>query len=390
MRGIVHILVASLLVYCVSAQALCAKNRGKTIGCLHSKDAGEDIEFQIDTNVKVGYIGFGLGSDMSRAEIYVAWEYEGEVVLSRRSSSGRVEPKATEQIHTVIKSSVSPDGLLSVTFLRPKNVRNGVSLAGNSKSPIIWAYTPAAVEEDGVDAQISFHGDRKGASRGSVSLLAATSAVGGGGSGQEAAPQNKAFLTAHIFLMTFAWAVSAPMGVAIARFFKTALGSWWFRLHIGFMLIGTTVVSIVGLACIAAYIGTPWIDFAKYSPTGRAHILFGVLTVLLAAIQVVSGFIIDKLFDADRKSIPWYDKMHWWMGRIAGSLGYVNVGVGIALYGAYGNDTAGLAIAYGVWTVLLLGLFIFASIKIGQTHDGPPNPKLKGYAKMQDVPLESL
>lgn len=111
MRGIVHILVASLLVYCVSAQALCAKNRGKTIGCLHSKDAGEDIEFQIDTNVKVGYIGFGLGSDMSRAEIYVAWEYEGEVVLSRRSSSGRVEPKATEQIHTVIKSSVSPDGI---------------------------------------------------------------------------------------------------------------------------------------------------------------------------------------------------------------------------------------------------------------------------------------
>jgi hypothetical protein len=84
--------------------------------------------------------------------------------------------------------------------------------------------------------------------------------------------------------------------------------------------------------------------------------------------------------------------MHWIMGRIGGSLGYVNIAFGIALYGQFGKDISGLGIGYGVWTILLIGGFVFASIRIGQTHDEPAKPSLKGYAQMGDpeTPLTEI
>jgi hypothetical protein len=73
-----------------------------------------------------------------------------------------------------------------------------------------------------------------------------------------------------------------------------------------------------------------------------------------------------------------YDKVHWYMGRIAGSLGYVNIGFGIALYGAFGKDIAALGIAFIVWSACLILSFLFAGIRIGQTHDEPKKPSLGG------------
>jgi hypothetical protein len=118
----------------------------------------------------------------------------------------------------------------------------------------------------------------------------------------------------------------------------------------------------------------------------------------MAVLQVVGGFLIDKFYDARRISIPWYDKMHWYMGRIAGSLGYVNIGLGIALYGAVGNDVSAFGIAFIVWTVLLIISFIWAGIRFGQTHDEPvykpSRPSLSGYSQMGDpeysIPLSDL
>jgi ABC-type uncharacterized transport system permease subunit len=71
------------------------------------------------------------------------------------------------------------------------------------------------------------------------------------------------------------------------------------------MLFGTTLVAIIALACVAQYTGSPWIDLAKYSAVGRLHVVFGVLTVFLAVLQVISGFLIDKFYDARRISVPW-------------------------------------------------------------------------------------
>ena len=40
--------------------------------------------------------------------------------------------------------------------------------------------------------------------------------------------------------------IAAPTAIWIAKFGKTALGVWWFRLHILFAFFGTTVLTIVG------------------------------------------------------------------------------------------------------------------------------------------------
>lgn len=155
------------------------------------------------------------------------------------------------------------------------------------------------------------------------------------------------------------------------------------------MLVGSTIFSIIGLACIFAYVGTPWIDMSRYSAAGQAHVVLGVMVVLFSAIQVVSGFVIDRLFDAERTEIPIRDKLHWWLGRTAGIFGYVNVGIGLSLYASYGNDVTGFTISFALWTVLLIGFYVFASIKLGQTHDEPMRPTLSGYTKMSD-PEDSL
>lgn len=55
------------------------------VGCLFARDTGDDqIEFRIDTLQPVGYISFGLGSSMRKAEVFVAWSnQDGTVTVSR-------------------------------------------------------------------------------------------------------------------------------------------------------------------------------------------------------------------------------------------------------------------------------------------------------------------
>jgi hypothetical protein len=389
------IALAVLLAISVSSQdaTLCANYEGKKVGCLFSKDAGANYEFRIETYEQVGYIAFGFGSSMADAEVYVAWYFllflilrsndDEDVTLSRRESTGRREPTAVVQAQTVTDSSFQ-EGKLSVTFLRPKVVDGGASITSDS-TPLIWAFTPAAVEGgDDVAASIQFHGDRKGGSGKSVNLLQSNKSA-------PTAPSSspsKAYLTAHVYLMIFAWAISMPAGIFVARFMKAKLGVWWFRLHIAFMLVGALLVSFIALACVSAYTGSPWVDFSKYNAAGKFHVLFGVIVTVSSVLQVTSGFVIDKLYQPRRTYVPWYsfdsltnrwDKMHWIAGRVSGSLGYVNIAFGIALYGSYGRDVSGMAITYGLWTVILIGLFVFASIRWGQTHDEPAKPSLKGY-----------
>jgi hypothetical protein len=150
---------------------------------------------------------------MQESEIFVAWanEEEGSVTLSRRISTGQREPQASEQSLTVITSSVNR-GNISVTFLRPKNLAGAAKISSGS-SPLIWAWTLAAVEGgDDVSSQIAFHGDNHGSSGKSVSLL--------GEKGEESSSPNSAYLTAHVYLMIFAWCISMPIGIAVARFMK--------------------------------------------------------------------------------------------------------------------------------------------------------------------------
>lgn len=148
------------------------------------------------------------------------------------------------------------------------------------------------------------------------------------------------------------------------------------------MLVGCTLLGLVGVVCVIVYAGG--IDIQKYSTVGVIHVVVGLLVTFLSIVQVVSGFVIDKLFNPQRKEIPWYDKAHWWAGRIATSGGFINVAFGFVLRGM---GTA-IFVLYGLWTALVLALFTFLTFRYGQTHDHETehemSPTKEGYVKMQD------
>lgn len=112
-------------------------------------------------------------------------------------------------------------GLFSVTFSRPKKVADGDSISNKGESHIIWAWSSDEVDGSDPSASIAYHGEKRGASHGRVQLFTSESAsVDSGSNSDEPGAPKKAYLNAHVFLMSFAWAFSAPIGIAISRFFK--------------------------------------------------------------------------------------------------------------------------------------------------------------------------
>jgi len=373
----------------VNAQAMCATSGSTNQFCLFSKEVGHQIEFQLESYVPLGWIGVGLGSSMKSAEIYVAWSNENKVFLSRRLSTGERDPIVAEkQLQTLVSSSTK-NGLISIIFRRDKEIASQgaeVSISPNTKISMIYAYTPASVDSSSPSASIAYHGsDRRGMNP-AVDLFASSSAFNGKAPPSPVDGGSKSYLlTTHAFLLSFAWCVASPAGIFTARFLKQRLGTWWFKLHMALMLFGVTIISIIGVLCVGVYIGSPVVNLSKYSGVGVVHVVCGAIVLVLASLQVCSGFIIDKLFDVNRKDIPLHDKFHWWAGRVTSLLGYLNVLFGILLYGEFGNNVSIFGVLYGTWTAGVAVLYGIASVRIGQTHDvNTAAARREGYNQMND------
>lgn len=61
----------------------------------------------------------------------------------------------------------------------------------------------------------------------------------------------------HGVIMFLAWGVGPYVGIFIARFLKDALGVWWFRLHLGIMLVVTGFGTIIALILEYLYSNGP-------------------------------------------------------------------------------------------------------------------------------------
>ena len=78
---------------------------------------------------------------------------------------------------------------------------------------------------------------------------------------------------------------------------------------------------------------------------------------------------IDFLWDKDRKTIPWYDKMHWWLGRLLYVLAFIQIPVGIYVYNTINNEShIGTWIAYIAWSVVVILVLFLLNRKLGQRH----------------------
>lgn len=162
-------------------------------------------------------------------------------------------------------------------------------------------------------------------------------------------------MLAHAAMMIVAWFVFVPAGIFIARFLKSALGVWWFRLHA--ILMSSAVIFVI--------IGLILIIMALKSSSGEtlaegAHPILGFFIIALMLVQSIWGVVIDRLFDPLRKYVPWHDQVHWWLGRVVFILAIANSIYGAVYYKLFD-------VLYACITLMLLAIIalVFGQVFIG-------------------------
>jgi len=161
----------------------------------------------------------------------------------------------------------------------------------------------------------------------------------------------------HGSLMFIAWFLIAPVGFIFARFLKAF--PWWFNAHRISMGVAMAT-QICGFGVIVHEVQS--VSGPHFS---SAHEVIGLIVFILGVSQPVIGFLADKLFNPERKSIPIFpDKTHWFLGWISITLGMINIILGLILYP---NTKRGTLIAYCFFAALvfsgIVGFAIFRIIK---------------------------
>ncbi|KAI8802735.1 hypothetical protein BJ742DRAFT_777915 [Cladochytrium replicatum] len=339
----------------------------------------------METATTRGWMGFGVntagGSGMSGAEIFVAEKSsDGSVTLSHRFSSSTVTPQTISgSAITVVSNSTggNVDSKFVATFDRPKTSSSSqlVSLSSSSSAGVIFAWGPGSFSD---------HGSNYLGSRATV--LSSSNAFSGtstpsnttdsgisidDGAANSATTTADRLRIAHGALMFAAWGIFAPAGVFISRYQKASMGHWWFKLHVGLTGAGVGVLSIVAFV-LGVYATPSTRHFSVSDAIGGSHRILGMIVMILMLLQVVLGVFIDRKFDPLRKTIPWHDKAHWWLGRVSILAAIVNLVTGLVYYvqtfGSLSNSTStGLYAGMGVIFAILVVIFGLYESRIGQS-----------------------
>ncbi|KAJ3036655.1 hypothetical protein HDV00_002479 [Rhizophlyctis rosea] len=131
------------------------------------------------------------------------------------------------------------------------------------------------------------------------------------------------------------------------------------------MLGITTVFTTISFILITLYVTPPHFE------RSGGHRPIGLLILIGMYIQVALGYFINYMFDINRTSIPWWDKLHWWLGRGLFLLAVINIYLGLDLYSNYGDIN--LHVFAGLyWTWIVIGIIVlFAGHFIhGAKHHG--------------------
>ena len=99
------------------------------------------------------------------------------------------------------------------------------------------------------------------------------------------------------------------------------------------------------------------------------HVIIGFVIVVMMLAQGYLGYVSDKKFSLERTSIPWWDKLHWWVGRSLFLFGIVNVYIGILIFESKGNEVAVYikGIYFGIIAIGALA-FVYGQVKLGQDN----------------------
>ncbi|KAJ3155251.1 hypothetical protein HDU89_007442 [Geranomyces variabilis] len=280
----------------------------------------------------------------------------GSVIVSRRTASGHFLPALNSpQDVTVLNSSTS--GSQNVVFFsRPVAAGSGstTSIQAASQSLIYSGYYGLAPTSPNLVPQHTLHGTATGnLLDGSMSRAAGNGQILSGNDGA----RDTQLRRAHGALLSIAWVILAPVAILVARFGKQALGIWWFRIHMA-LFLAVVACTYTGFALIYTVVKENSNAHYNYQLSG-IHVIFGLIIIIVTAPQALLGFVINYLWSAERTSIPWWDRLHWWSGRFLFLVAMINVPFGIALYHKdVGNSVVWAFTVFGV----LSGVAVVAAV----------------------------
>ncbi|KAI9349181.1 hypothetical protein BDR26DRAFT_853180 [Obelidium mucronatum] len=162
--------------------------------------------------------------------------------------------------------------------------------------------------------------------------------------------------------MFIAWSVLPPIAIFIARYMKDRMGHNWYLSHKWIMLGGVGIFTIIGIVSVEWSLN-PTDSVLRFIGSSNHGIIGTVVALIVYPLQVILGEVSNALWSAERKSIPWWDKAHWWLGRAVVVLAIVNTYLGLVEYGAKVIWIVG----YWVWiaVVVFVGFGYFGEVQMG-------------------------
>ncbi|KAI8828584.1 hypothetical protein BJ741DRAFT_511958, partial [Chytriomyces cf. hyalinus JEL632] len=264
-----------------------------------------------------GWVAIGVGcKTMACSNMYIGWSNAGANIVSQRSSSGHETPATNGNTDAVVLPKESAmnttmKAALVVSFQIPSS-----KISTTADVNIIWASSDTAPSGD-AKSTIAMH-----TSSGQMSVNIAT------GRSVTLADPNQTLKLAHGILMFIAWGILPFATVFIARYLKGKLGHWWYLLHLG---MGLAILGLTAIAIILIEVAVQGPLSARFNSS--LHAYMGAFVALgLLPLQIILGFVSNKLFNANRVSVPWWDQVHWWVGRLVIVLAWVEMFTGLLQY----------------------------------------------------------
>jgi hypothetical protein len=339
-----------------------------TVDCVAST-----IEFTLTTET-TGWlaIGFNSMSQMSNGDVYQASvSSNGTVTVRNGYADGKhvVSNSSAQAILVGTPSGSLTNGTMSVTFKRRLNATSPDQLSLSFANPLFVLVARRLISSDFDYPHIHDDSGRK-RSAAPVQLFTTGNVDN---NGNDADSIQTLLIVAHGLAMILAWAVLGNIGVFVSRYLKP-LGHRWYLLHRHIML-GVVFLAVLGFALAFAKMQ---LDGGKHFalPTADDHYnfhnVFGLAIFIAMFVQVLLGFVSNRLFNADRSAVPWWpDRVHWWFGRLVLFCAFLNIYLG--LWKLQGHILTAASVTFIIFKILTGTLHFVGGRALGakashQTH----------------------
>ena len=273
--------------------------------------------FKLCVGESNAWLAFGtsLSGGMVDAKVVLGQPDDDSVenyhIISKGYSGVIIDDESEQDLTDVYVGGAWSGGETCMKWTRPKHDDDG------ELQDFIWAHGGMN------DAALSYH-----TARGALKLNLLT------GKDVEVADDGLRIWKLHALAMIVAWGVLAPCGIFAAAVLKRLKITWWFIAHRG-GVVGAGVVSIIGFSI--AYSNRDNGGF----PDSLLHRIFGFFVVIAGAfVMPLLGIFRPHATEVGEEisSKRWmWELVHKNLGRLLGTLGFVNIFLGARVLGDDGK-----------------------------------------------------